>query len=118
MSFSILITPQFEKDIKYYLKKKKYYKIKDDIDKVINELEQGNLVGNEIPGLHLKINESVFKVRTVNSSANVGKSNGFRLIYYVIKNDKEIYLLTIFSKKDNDNLSNKEILDIMKKFCL
>jgi len=118
MQYTIILTPQFEKDMKYYLKKKKYFKIQDDLDKVIKKLEQGILVGDEISNLHLEINESVFKVRTVNSSANIGKSNGFRLIYYAIKNDKEIYLLTVFSKKDKKNLSNNEITNLINKFCI
>ena len=117
MKYKILVTPQFKKDIKYYKKKKKYLKIIDDLDNVISELEVGNFIGDEIPGLKLKNNEKTYKVRVVNSSINVGKSNGFRLIYYLIKNDCEIYLLTIYSKKDKENISTIKIIELINKYC-
>ena len=31
-------------------------------------------------------------------NTRVGKSNGYRIIYYVVKDDKEIYLITIYDK--------------------
>jgi len=117
LKYKILVTPQFKKDIKYYKKKKKYLKIIDDLDNVISELEVGNFIGDEIPGLKLKNNEKTYKVRVVNSSINVGKSNGFRLIYYLIKNDCEIYLLTIYSKKDKENISTIKIIELINKYC-
>lgn len=117
MNYSIFITPQFKKDIKYYKNKKKYYKITNDLDEIIEELKIGNLLGNKIPNLNLKEEESVYKVRTINSSIKVGKSNGFRLIYYVIKNNKEIYLLTVFSKKDHNNIPNSQIVKLIKRYC-
>ena len=117
VKYNILITPQFKNDIKYYKKKKKYFKIVDDVDTVIKELENGNFLGNEIPNLHLEYNENMYKVRVMNSSINVGKSNGFRLIYYVIKNDCDIFLLTIYSKKDQENIRNSTIIELVNKYC-
>ncbi|MBQ7454613.1 MAG: hypothetical protein IJS69_06160, partial [Selenomonadaceae bacterium] len=64
-----------------------------------DELEQGNLVGDRLEGLDLPQNTAAYKVRIANSSTNVGKSHGFRLIYYVVIEEK-IYLMTIYSKKD------------------
>ena len=90
---------------------------KYDISKIVVELESGNLLGDEITDLRLSNYESTYKVRVANTSANIGKSNAFRLIYYVIKNDIEIYLLTIYSKKDKENINNKEILNIINAFC-
>lgn len=117
MKYKIFVTPQFKKDIKYYRKKKKYLKITDDLDEVFSKLETGNLIGDEVPGLKLRENEKTFKVRVVNSSINVGKSSGFRLIYYVIKNNYEIYLLTIYSKKDKENISTTKIIELVNKYC-
>ena len=58
-----------------------------------------------------------YKVRAVNTNANVGKSNGYRMLYYVIKNDREIFLLTIYSKKDNERIvSNNEIIKLVNTF--
>lgn len=111
--FTVIPTPEFTKQIKYYYNKKNYKKIKDDIQKVITELQNGNFIGDEIPDLKLPENEHSYKVRVKNTSANLGKSNGFRIIYYLIKDDTEIYLLTIYSKKDKENISDDEIKNII-----
>lgn len=107
-------TKQLDSDIKYYVKKKRYRKIFEDIEPVLTELENGNLLGDRLEGLQLPENAAVYKVRISNSSANVGKSNGFRLLYYVAVED-EIYLLTIYSKKDDERIPNDmQILMLVK----
>ena len=117
MNYEIIFTPQFEKDVKYYLKKKKYTKIIDDIDEIVMELEKGVFVGSEIADLKLPASNSIYKVRAANSSINAGKSHGFRLIYYVVKDDQEIFLLTIYSKKDQETISKSEIIQMLKMYC-
>ena len=118
MQFEIIPTEQFESDIQYYLKKKKYKQILDDVEKIVEKLENGDLIGDTIPGLVFDESETI-KVRIANSDTKVGKSNGYRLIYYVVKNDHEIYLLTIYYKKEDNNIpSNKEIERLVKEYCL
>ncbi|WP_197081192.1 hypothetical protein [Gordoniibacillus kamchatkensis] len=51
--YTIIATEQFEKDIKFYKRKKKFNHIEDDVDEVIKELQNGNLIGDEIPNLKL-----------------------------------------------------------------
>lgn len=102
---NVYLTPRLQRDIKYYRNKKKYLKIGDDVDAVISEIEKGVLVGDRLDNLHLPGGGAVYKVRLANSSANVGASNGFRLLYYVMLED-EIYLLTIYSKKDDTRVPN------------
>jgi mRNA-degrading endonuclease RelE of RelBE toxin-antitoxin system len=62
MSYEIVFTPQFEKDVKYYLKKKKYTKILDDIDEIVTDLEKGIFVGSEIADLKLPSSNSIYKL--------------------------------------------------------
>ena len=80
---NIVWSKHFEDDVKYYLKKKKYNKIFFDIEPIINELSEGNLVGVKLDNIEIPENTAVYKVRVANSSINVGKSNGFRIIYYL-----------------------------------
>lgn len=116
--FEVIPTEQFEKDIEYYYKKKKFKHVVDDVAEVVAELEQGNLVGDPIPGLIFD-NDVTIKVRIANSDTKVGKSNGYRMIYYVVKSDSEIYLLTLYYKKEDNNIpSNDEIKDLVKEYCL
>jgi len=99
-------------------KKKKYCHIEDDIDNVIEELEKGNFIGDRIKNLQLPEGENSYKVRAVNTDTNNGKSNGYRVIYYVIMNEKTVFLLTIYYKKDDTRIpNNKEISDLIQKYC-
>lgn len=118
MCYKVITTSNFKKDMKYYVKKKGYYKLANDIKELTQELEKGNLLGNAIEGINLPIEEDTYKVRVANTTAKVGTSNGFRLIYYAIKNDKEIYYLTIYSKKDIEDLTNAEIRQLIKAYVI
>ena len=108
MQFEIIPTKRFEDDLRYYLKKKKFKHILEDVDDIVKELEKGNLLGDAIPGLVFDDNETV-KVRIANTDTRVGKSNGYRMIY----------LLTIYYKKEDNKIpSNKEIEALVKEYCL
>ena len=113
----IIATKYFKADIKFYLKKKKYSKINDDVETVTVELEQGNLVGDKLEDLDLPKNISVYKVRIANSSTNVGKFHGFRLIYYVVIEGK-IYLVSIYSKKDDIRVPSDKQIELLIKAVL
>lgn len=119
MCYTIIPTDNFENDVKYYVKKKGFHNIGKDIKKVTDKLEEGNLIGDPIPGLHLELESHTYKVRTTNTDTKMGKSNGYRIIYYVVKDDKEIYLLSIYYKKEDYKvLSNYEILQLVNDYCI
>ena len=113
----ITLTEHFKADVNFYIKKKKYTKINDDIKLVLLELANGNMIGNKLDNIKIPENAAVYKVRIANSSINVGKSNGFRIIYYLaVKN--EIYLLTIYSKKDrgrSGEIPNDKQIELLVK---
>ena len=98
-------TEKINDDIDYYIRKKKYKKIIEDIATVLPDLEAGNFLGDKLSGFNLPEGAALYKVRIANTSANVGKSNGFRLIYYLATVEK-IYLMTIYSKKDDECIPN------------
>ena len=109
----IILTRKFKEDIKFYKRRKKYLKIESDIQPAIEEIENGNFIGDKLEGLTLPANTTAYKVRLPNSSTNVGKSGGFRLLYYVAIAD-EIYFLTIYSKKDDNRIpSDAQIAEII-----
>ena len=102
---NIIWSDYFMANVEFYQRKKKYKKIVADIDTVAVKLQAGDLVGDKLAGFNLPEGTALYKVRIPNTSANVGKSNGFRLIYYLATAD-EIYLLTIYSKKDDERIPN------------
>lgn len=108
----IVLTAHFKDDIKFYVRKKKFTKIESDISPIIDELKEGNLVGDRLQDLEIPEGTAVYKVRIANSSANVGKSNGFRLLYYVAIGEK-IYLMSIYSKKDDIRVINDKQIELL-----
>lgn len=117
--YTIIPTDKFNEDVKYYVKKKKFNNIGKDIKKITDELEKGILVGEAIPNLNIQTNDHTYKVRAANTDTRVGKSNGYRILYYAIKDNREVYLLTIYYKKEDINIpSNREIEELVKKYCL
>jgi len=105
MNFKIEIIPRFERDVKRL--KKKFPNIKKDLIKLINELSV-----NPTSGIHL--GENIFKIRIPNSSIPTGKSGGFRVITYYKQNDT-LYLVTIYSKTQNDNILIEKLKEIIKE---
>lgn len=71
-------------------------------------------------GLHLNDkNNKIIKVRIANTDTKKGKSNGYRMIYYAIKEDQSVYLLTIYYKKDDERiLSNDDIVKLVNEYCV
>lgn len=61
-------------------------------------------------------NNKLFKVRLANPDAQKGERGDFRVIYYLLTCLGEIYLLTIYSKSDQSDISRKELLDIIKPY--
>lgn len=117
MEYDVTETEQFEKDLKFYVKKRKCYNLINEIRDLKEKLREGVFVGDEIPDLSLPDGENSYKVRMVDADHDIGKRGGFRLIYYVIKNDKYIFLLTIYSKKDKKNILPNEIRTLIKENC-
>jgi len=60
---------------------------------------------------------SIFKYRLPVKSKNKGRSGGFRIISFEIlvnKNEKDITLITLYDKSEQDSISKAEILEILK----
>ena len=49
------------------------------------------------------------------SSIPTGKSAGFRIIYYHIDNNDNLYLMSMYSKRELENIDDRVILQILKE---
>lgn len=48
-----------------------------------------------------------------------GQPNGYRIIYYAVRDDEEVYLLTIYYKKDDNRTpTNQEIIELVETYCM
>jgi hypothetical protein len=61
------------------------------------------------------LGHNCYKIRVANSSIPTGKSGGFRVITYYIDQEGVIRLIFIFSKRDQENISDKELKEIIKR---
>ena len=103
----IEVSPTFQKNIRTL--GKKYRNIRQDLQPVINQLEQGELLGDQISGTGYP----VFKLRVKNSDINKGKSGGYRLIYY-LKTLTGIVLLTIYPKSEQSDIEAADTNELEK----
>jgi mRNA-degrading endonuclease RelE of RelBE toxin-antitoxin system len=107
----IRLTNDFQNQFKFL--KKRYRKIKADIQSTLDDLESGKTPGNQFSG----IDSIVMKVRIKNSDVQKGKSGGYRLIYW-IKSPELIVLLDIYSKSDQETVTINEVRQIIENFKL
>ncbi len=108
----IIITEPFGRKLKKL--KKKYPNIKNDLNELLSNMEDGGVSGVPIPGLFNK----VFKIRAFSSDMKRRKSGGFRLIYYDKNENCEIYLLTIYAKTKSENIPIQDIQTVLKELDL
>ena len=109
MNYKIIPAPEFIKNIKSL--KKRYKNIKKDIKDFSNELKKN-------PTMGISLGKNVYKVRVKNTDINKGKSAGYRVITYLVTQDHEIYLITIYSKSDKENLLDEEIKKLIEELDL
>ncbi len=105
-SVQVGFTDRFERDVRRL--GKRYRCIRLDIQPLIEQLESGELPGDQIPGMDY----TVFKVRVRNSSIQKGKSGGYRVIYY-LKTREQILLVTMYSKSDQSDITAAEVREIL-----
>ena len=104
------VSPTFNRNLRALAKK--YRSIRNDIQPVIEQLEQGELLGDQIPD----IGYAVFKLRVRNSDTQKGKSGGYRLIYYV-KTAMAIILLTIYyTKSEQVDIAAEDLRSIIAEY--
>jgi len=105
MNLKIISLESFKKDVKKLYKKNK--KLPQDL-KTLNQ----SLLEN--PKLGIELSSRLYKMRLENSSSNTGKSGGFRVIYYYIDEDENLYLLKIYSKTELENIKEEVLIKLLK----
>ena len=102
----IEFTHEFKRNLRTL--SKKYRFVRSDVQPVIERLQNGEVLGEEIP----RVGFSLFKVRIRNSDIRRGKRSGYRLIYY-LRTPSKIVLITILSKLDQEDISSRQIRKIV-----
>jgi len=106
MNYKVIPTPEFIKNLK--ILNKKYNSIKKDVLELANQLETSPHMGTEL-------GNNTFKIRIKNTDNNKGKSAGYRVITYCINENNEIFLVTIYSKSEKENILDLELKELINK---
>lgn len=104
MSYSVLTIPPFDKQLKRLYKK--YPSLKQEFLKLIESLEQN-------PEQGINVGKNCFKIRLAIASKAKGKSSGARIITNIVLSDEIVYLLSIYDKSDKENLTDKELKELL-----
>ena len=105
MSYNVISIAVFERQAKRLIRK--YPSLKGEIlyliEKLKKEPEQGIALGNHC-----------FKIRIAIASKCKGRSGGGRVITNIIITEKTVYLLFIYDKSERENLSARELNELLQ----
>lgn len=100
MNYKVYTTSNFEKEVRRLIKK--YGSLKNEIADLIN-----NLHHNPTQGTY--INSNVYKIRLAIASKGKGKRGGARVMTFVKVIEEKVFLFSIYSKGEKDDISQQEI---------
>lgn len=80
---------------------------KERADDVLLQI-QSDLLANPKRGKVVEGTAGVRKARVANPARGKGKSGGFRYLYFYIEQEGQIFLLMIFSKDEQDDLTGEQ----------
>ncbi|MFB2118024.1 type II toxin-antitoxin system RelE/ParE family toxin [Parapedobacter sp. 2B3] len=104
----IHLTPYFYKKAKRLLKK--YKTLGESLAALEGDLLENPQIGNSYGA-------NIYKVRIADASKGTGKSGGFRVITYLVKESEDgtdIYLITIFDKSEEASIKKEDVIKIIK----
>lgn len=106
MSYNIFLTDNFKKEARRL--KKKYPSLKNELEHLGNVLE-------EKPTTGIPLGNNIYKIRLAVKSKDKGKRGGSRVITKVKIIKEMVYLFSIYNKGEKDNISDKEIQELIKE---
>lgn len=107
MSYKIVNTSEFQKEIKHLAKK--YPSLHNDFANFLKELSQNPFQGTSL-------GKNFYKVRLAIASKGKGKSGGARVITYLLITAQTVLLISIYDKSEKATISEKEITERLKRF--
>jgi hypothetical protein len=99
-SYRVVTIPPFDKQLKRLVKK--YPSLKTEYLQLIDSLEVN-------PNMGISLGNNCFKIKIGIESKGQGKSGGARVITHVQVFENMVFLLSIFDKSDQENISDKDL---------
>jgi mRNA-degrading endonuclease RelE of RelBE toxin-antitoxin system len=100
MSYNVVTIPPFDRQLKRLVKK--FPSLKVEYAKLIVSLELEPTQGKAMTN-------SCYKIRVAIKSKGKGKSGGARVITYFQVIENNVFLLAIYDKSEQNDISDKEI---------
>ncbi len=107
MSYKIELSANFKKEAKRLTKK--YPSLKTELAELFIELEENPTTGTPL-------GNDIYKIRLAIASKNKGKSGGARVLSFVKVTQTTVLLFSIYSKGEVDNLTDKEIKELITNY--
>jgi hypothetical protein len=86
---------------------KKYTSLKKELLELVQELKEN-------PEMGTPIGKNCYKIRLAIASKNKGKSGGARIVTNFVVTETAVFLLSIYDKSEKENLSEKELDELLK----
>ena len=86
---------------------KKYASLADEIEELAEELRTNPKKGTSL-------GHSCYKIRLAIKSKGKGKSGGARVITYYYIHGNTVYLLSIYDKAEQENISEEKIVELLQ----
>jgi mRNA-degrading endonuclease RelE of RelBE toxin-antitoxin system len=109
MPTKVNTAPPFQREFRRL--RRKYFGVVAELAQLTDTLRRDERPGDKIPN----VGYDVYKVRLANPSAGRGKSGGFRVVYYLRRED-DVLLLTIYTKTQRADISPEQIRRIIEEF--
>ena len=109
MSYSIVATQRFEKELKQLAKK--FPSLKNDFAELVAAI-------SETPEMGTFLGNNCYKIRLAITSKGKGKSGGARVITHIYIGTQTVYLLTIYNKGEKADLKPNELKEMIESLDL
>lgn len=100
MNYNVLTIPPFDRQLKRLVKK--FPSLKTEYSQLIENLETEPVQG-------AALSNSCYKIRIAVKSKGKGKSGGTRVIAHVQVVESNVFLLAIYDKSEQEDITDKEI---------
>lgn len=107
MSYSIELSPNFQKEAKKL--SKKYASLKTELAGLFTLLQDNPTTG-------ISLGNGIYKIRIAIASKGKGKSGGARVMSFVKVTGTTVLLFSIYDKSDKDSISSTEIEALLKEY--
>ncbi|MDR0903132.1 MAG: hypothetical protein LBM59_00685 [Ruminococcus sp.] len=111
-------TDEFDKEVKRFVKKKKFVALPDMLEVLADEVRAGVFGDNVWFHDETPTPYDVYKKRLPNPDNNDGKSNGFRVIYAVMAEHKFVLFASVYYKKEVTEIKERYVRALIEGFIL